>query len=165
MGTTFGLEIDLQALPVKFRPGWSDIKWGRGDKVALAACKLGGHLGSLARYKERGEVPEHFNRGRYRRKELLRRFMRCTGMMRRTNERFFWYKEEDELPTPEAMEITDEEWQNIFIDYYYEPRWWHPFVWIATGGWFVWRHLKRAYVRVCEWVFDRLPMDKLFAGE
>jgi hypothetical protein len=148
MGTTFGWEISFYIGPEHYTPGWSDIKWGRGDKVALAACKLGANIGMLARYKEHGEVPAGFNKWKYRRKAACQWFVRRTGMVRRTNERYFFYKDREELPTAEELEMTEEVWLNIFTDFIYADRMWHPFVWIAYGGRLVYLSAKRVLYKL-----------------
>jgi hypothetical protein len=162
METTFGLEINFHIGPEDYAPGWSDIKWGRGDKVALAACKLGANIGILARYKEHGETPAGFNKWKYRRKAACRWFVKRTGMVRRTNERFFHYRDREELPTPEELGMTDEVWLNIFTDFIYEDRVWHPFVWIAYGVRWVYISAKRVlYEWKRNWYWDKF-MEELF---
>jgi hypothetical protein len=85
-------------------------------------------------------------------------------MVRRGEERYFLYKPEGGRPTDVEMGISQEVWLNIFTDYRYEPRLWHPFVWVAYAVHLVRRGVKRAYVSALEWLFERAP-EALFRGE
>jgi hypothetical protein len=138
------------------KKGWRDIKWGVGDEVALAACKLDGTIGQLARYREWGEIPaDGFDVGRYKRKRVLATLAWYTGMVKRTDVRVFWYNPPDGRITAEELGIPQEVWLNIFTDYAVEPRLWHPLVWVTYVGYRVCKWVRRPYVRVLEWLFER----------